>query len=112
MRDGDTVTLGETSVLKVHITATPAPAAGGAAAVGTQVGVAAPLTVEAFLQAQCEQLVSSLQARLVHMYAPLRAWCVADAARVLPQSKMEAEMLQLRAEADAAIAELQEAVAE
>ena len=99
LRDGDDVLFGEASMVKVHITAAPAP------------GVATGYSVEQFLTDQCEVLVQRLQV----CCGDGIPWqdCAPDTASLRAlQSDMEREVNTLRAEADTAIAELQRAAAE
>ena len=97
LHDGDDVLFGEASIVKVHITTAPVP------------GVAASYTVEQFLTDQCDALVQRLQvcdADAMSMAGKLTASCAPL------KGDMEVQVNTLRAEADAAIAELQLAAAE
>ena len=82
LHDGDDVLFGESSMVKVHISAAAQQPSAAGAATGSG------LTVEQFLTEQCDALVQRLQ------------------------TDMEREMNALRSEADIAIAELQRATAE
>jgi len=63
LKDGDVVTLGETTLLKVTLAAAPAEHGGVCAA---------PATVESFLTQQCEQHCARLQSDMDAQMALLR----------------------------------------
>ena len=82
LKDGDVITLGDSTVLKVSLRAAPAAGAAATPAPAPLGAAAAVPTVEAFLNAQCEQAVARLRGQL------------------------EADMQALRAETEAAVTEL------
>ena len=63
LKDGDVIGLGDSSLLRVAISAAAPPgAAAGAGAAAARAPLAVP-TVESFLTAECEAAVQRLQAR-------------------------------------------------
>lgn len=84
LKDGDVITLGDSTVLKVSITAAQAGAA--AAPAPAPLGAAAVVpTVESFLNAQCEQLVARVRSQHEAHCSSLRADAEASVADLIAE---------------------------
>jgi hypothetical protein len=119
LHDGDTISLGDATVFKVSISnascpaAAPAAAAPAAAAARAAAGACVP-TVESFLNAQCEATCARFQVRACALTAAVDAgctralWCCVLTVRTRRQQEQLSDAVRtLRADTDAAIAELQ-----
>jgi hypothetical protein len=82
LHDGDTISLGDSTVLQVSISHANCPAAAAApAATAARAGAAAGApTVESFLNAQCEATCARFQVRALTLDACRHAALCADAA--------------------------------